>query len=84
MLLSVVANTVIHPRAVMIHSSYASFAGRAMMRLRWFDAVAFFTFLRENFVQVSHISSIYQDSFCQGLAFLDFILNLICIDRFDN
>ena len=44
MLLRVKTNTVVDPWAMVVHSSYAVFTCRAMMRMRRFDTVTFLAF----------------------------------------
>ena len=48
--LSIVANAIVNPRAVMIHPSYASLAYTAMMRVWWFYRVTFLALLGHNFI----------------------------------
>jgi hypothetical protein len=64
MLLSVVAYTVIHPRAMMIHSSYACLASGAMMRVRRFNAVTLLALLGHYFVKEANIPSIHDHRAC--------------------
>lgn len=73
MFLRIVPNTVIHPRAMMIHSSYACFASRAMMRVRRFYAVAFLALLGHNFVKEANIPGIHDYRAC-GLLLPPLIL----------
>lgn len=62
MLLRIEADTVIHPRAVMIHSSNASLANGAVMRMWWLYRIALLALLGHNFINESDISCINHDS----------------------
>lgn len=59
MLLRVIAYTVIHPRAMMIHSSYTCLASGAMMRVRRLYAVTLLALLGHYFVKEANIPGIH-------------------------
>jgi hypothetical protein len=46
-LLVVIANTIVDPRAVVVHASNAVLAYAAVVALRGLDSLALFAFLRE-------------------------------------
>jgi hypothetical protein len=58
MLLIVVTNAIIDPRAMMIHSSNASFASRAVMRMGRLDTVTLLALFGKNLIQESNIPCI--------------------------
>ena len=64
MLLSVVTDTIVYPRAVMIHTSDTSLANGTVMWVRRFDRVALLALLGHDFVKESHIPSIHNYTAC--------------------
>jgi hypothetical protein len=64
MLLGVVPYTVIYPRAMMIHSSYACLASGAMMRVRRLYAIALLALLGHYFVKETNIPGIHDNRAC--------------------
>ena len=64
MLLGVVAYTVIHPRTMMVHSSYACLASGAMMRVRRLYAITLLALLGHYFVKETNIPGIHDHRAC--------------------
>jgi len=58
MFLVVVTNTIVYPRAVMVHPCYAAPTNRAMVRRRWFNAIALFTLFVDQIIQEFDTTSV--------------------------
>ena len=61
------ADTVVDPRAVMVHSSDAAFANGTVMAEGRLNGIAFLAVLRDNFLKVFQ-SRVVQDDFTIGIS----------------
>jgi hypothetical protein len=62
MLLGVITDAVIYPRAVMVHSGDAVLADRTVMRMWRLDRITLFAFLRHDLIQEPDVASVDNNS----------------------